>query len=224
MVMERAMIRQRPILVARRFPGPKNWAQLLLILFAIVAVSVGLHWFIQPGLNHTPNNVPTLSNVFTPEVRHWSPLIYAWAAAYNVDPNLIATVIQIESCGDPKALSSSGARGLFQVMPYHFRPGEDTFEVLTNGRRGMEYLAAGLQLADGDPGLALAGYNGGHGVINLDPAKWSSETRRYYHWGSGIYSAAAQGQSDSETMQEWLQAGGVRLCQKAAADQGIDRS
>ncbi len=217
------MIRHRPILAARRFPSPKNWAMLLLVLFVIVAVSVGLRWLIRPDVNSPSNNLPTLSSIFTPEVRHWSPLIYAWAAAYNVDPNLIATVIQIESCGDPKAVSSSGARGLFQVMPYHFSPGEDTFEVLTNGRRGMEYLAAGLQLASGNPGLAMAGYNGGHGVINLDPTQWSSETRRYYYWGNGIYAAAAQGLTDSSTMQEWLQAGGTRLCRKASMDQGFAR-
>jgi soluble lytic murein transglycosylase-like protein len=148
-------------------------------------------------------------------------LIYAWATAYNVDPNLIATVIQIESCGDPKAISSSGARGLFQVMPFHFKPGEDTFEVLTNGRHGMEYLASGLQLASGNAGLALAGYNGGHGVINIDQTRWSSETRRYFYWGTGIYTDAANGLAESPTMQQWLQAGGSRLCQRASVNQDV---
>jgi soluble lytic murein transglycosylase-like protein len=163
--------------------------------------------------------LPRLSAVFTPEVRFWSPLIYAWATAYNVDPNLIATVIQIESCGDPLAVSNSGAQGLFQVMPFHFQVGENMLEVLTNGRRGMEYLARGLQLAAGNPGLALAGYNGGHGVINRDPSRWPSETQRYYRWGLRIYEDAAQGHDSSPTIQEWLEAGGWRMCQRAASRQ-----
>ena len=214
------MIRQRPILVARRFPAPKNWSSFFLVLFVLATLSIAVHWLTRPAPSG-PNNLPALSTIFTPQVRHWSPLIYAWATAYNVDPNLIATVIQIESCGDPKALSSSGARGLFQVMPFHFRPGEDTFEVLTNGRRGMEYLASGLQLASGNVGLALAGYNGGHGVIKIDQTRWSSETRRYFYWGTGIYTDAANGLSESPTMELWLKAGGSRLCKNASKNQAV---
>jgi hypothetical protein len=214
-----AMIRQRPILATRRFPAPRIWSNLLLVLVVLAALSVGVRWLLRSDAGADPDDLPSLSGIFTPEVRHWSPLIFAWASAYHVDPNLIATVIQIESCGDPTAVSSSGARGLFQVMPFNFSPGEDMFEVLTNGRRGMEYLASGLQIASGNAGLALAGYNGGHGVINIDPARWSSETKRYYQWGNGIYTDAANGLTDSPTMQAWLQAGGTRLCQKASVDQ-----
>jgi hypothetical protein len=170
----------------------------------------------NPGAHDPAVETPRLSDVFTPEVRHWSPVIYAWAQAYKVDPNLIATVIQIESCGDAQAVSRSGAQGLFQVMPSHFQPGEDMQDILTNGRRGMDYLAQGLELADGDAGLALAGYNGGHGVINMDRVRWSAETQRYYQWGSRIYQDAVQGRPTSQAVQDWLDAGGSRLCQQAA--------
>lgn len=161
----------------------------------------------------------SLAAVFTPEVQHWAPLIKAWGQAYNVDPNLIATVIQIESCGDPTAVSGAGAQGLFQVMPFHFSPGEDMQDVTTNGRRGMEYLAKGLQVSGGDPGLALAGYNGGLGVISGGWARWSAETRRYYQWGVGIYKDALNQQPSSPTLQSWLDAGGQHLCQRAQAKQ-----
>ena len=43
----------------------------------------------------------SLSPVFTDTVQYWAPMIQAWALMYEVDPNVIATVIQIESCGDP---------------------------------------------------------------------------------------------------------------------------
>jgi soluble lytic murein transglycosylase-like protein len=183
-----------------------------LLLRALFARHVGSASVSVPDL-------PPLSSVFSPEVRYWSPLIYAWATAYNIDPNLIATVIQIESCGDSEAISRSGAQGLFQVMPFHFRAGEDMQEVLTNGQRGMEYLAKSLQTANGDPGLALAGYNGGIGVIKRGWAGWADETRRYYKWGTGIYQDATLGHDTSKTLQDWLNAGGKSLCKTAAKRQ-----
>lgn len=214
------MFRKRPILV---------YALRLVLLAFVVATAfqdgvIGAkliarlqHPIVSPPASMNP--VQQLASIFTPEVMHWSPLIYAWASAYNVDPNLIATVIQIESCGDPNAVSASGAQGLFQVMPDHFANGEDTLEVLTNGRRGMEYLAKSLQVAAGDPGLALAGYNGGVNLISLGWGHWPAETRRYYQWGMGIYGDASKGSSVSQTIQDWLKAGGERLCQKASHEQ-----
>ncbi len=217
------MIRQETLLAVGRSLLLKVRFMLPLTLFALLAISFVLRTLSIQGTAGSQSipDLPQLSSVFTPEVTHWSPLIYAWAAAYQVDPNLIATVIQIESCGDPTAISSSGAQGLFQVMPFHFQPGEDMQSVLTNGQRGMEYLARSLQLANGDPGLALAGYNGGHGVISGGWARWSEETRRYYRWGIGIYQDATQGRVSSQTLRDWLNAGGKRLCTSASAHQSV---
>jgi len=215
------MIRQLPILAARRLPGPPGRYTLVWLLVIALALSAGLR-FVRPAVRTTSvSYTAQLSGIFTPQVRYWSPLIFAWATAYKVDPNLIATVIQIESCGDPTAVSRSGAQGLFQVMPFHFGAGEDMLKVLTNGRRGMEYLAKGLQIAAGDAGLALAGYNGGHGIIHMDPDQWPDETRRYYQWGTGIYLDAAQGRESSQSIQAWLDAGGKRLCQQASSHQVV---
>jgi hypothetical protein len=166
----------------------------------------------------------SLSVVFTPEVRYWEALIKAWAIQYQVDPNLIATVIQIESCGDPLVSSSAGAQGLFQVMPFHFAAGEDMLDVQTNAQRGLDYLIGGLDRSDGHVGLALAGYNGGHGVIDRGWAAWANETRRYYYWGSRIYSEAVAGMTSSPTLQEWLGAGGSALCARAAESQRLIES
>lgn len=161
----------------------------------------------------------TLSPVFTGEVQYWEPMIRAWALIYQIDPNLIATLIQIESCGDPTVSSPAGAQGLFQVMPFHFAPGEDMLDVQTNAQRGMDYLARGLEIADGHAGLALAGYNGGHGVINRGWATWPAETKRYYYWGSRIYAEVTSGSASSPTLQEWLSAGGQALCARARESQ-----
>lgn len=157
-----------------------------------------------------------LSPVFTPEVQYWAPIIKAWGVVHQINPNLIATVIQIESCGDPFVSSPAGAQGLFQVMPFHFAAGEDMLDVQTNALRGLTYLVDGLELADGHVGLALAGYNGGHGVINRGWASWSSETQRYYYWGTRIYTEAISGMTSSPTLDEWLAAGGHNLCSRAS--------
>jgi hypothetical protein len=162
-----------------------------------------------------------LSPIFTPEVRHWAGNISAWADAYQLDPNLVATVMQIESCGLPSAVSSAGAQGLFQVMPFHFSPEEDMREPDTNARRGLAYLALGLARAGGNVALALAGYNGGHGQIGRDRSLWPAETRRYVYWGTGIYADATGGLAVSTRLQEWLDAGGAGLCSRAARELGL---
>jgi soluble lytic murein transglycosylase-like protein len=162
-----------------------------------------------------------LSPVFTPEVMAWSREILRWAENSPLDPNLIATVMQIESCGDSRAVSSSGALGLFQVMPFHFTRGEDPFDIETNSRRGLDYLARSLGLAGGRTDLALAGYNAGHGVIAEPAETWPTETRRYVDWGSGILAESRLGIAASPTLTMWLAAGGERLCKAA---QGFGRA
>ena len=123
----------------------------------------------------------------------------------------------IESCGHPTARSGAGAQGLFQVMPFHFAAGEDAYDPEVNARRGLAYLHRSLQLASGDTSLALAGYNGGHSLVQRDPQTWPDETSRYVRWGSGILSDLAAGPSSSPSLQAWLDAGGNRLCRAADA-------
>ncbi len=158
-----------------------------------------------------------LSAIFTPQVLRWKPQILRWSRVHALDPNLIAVVMQIESCGDPTAVSPAGALGLFQVMPYHFEEGEDPLDPDTNARRGLAYLARSLDLSQGDAGLALAGYNGGHGVIGRAVSSWPQETRRYMAWGTAILSDIQQGKAVSPALLRWLEAGGAGLCARAAA-------
>jgi soluble lytic murein transglycosylase-like protein len=156
-----------------------------------------------------------ISSLFTPEVAYWSSSIVRWASDQSLDPNLVAVVMQIESCGDPFARSATGAIGLFQVMLTHFAPGEDPFSPETNAYRGLLYLKRSLATASADSRLALAGYNGGIGVIAKSEWSWPPETRRYAHWGSGIYSDAMSGTLRSGRLAEWIAAGGDALCRQA---------
>jgi soluble lytic murein transglycosylase-like protein len=164
-----------------------------------------------------------LSQVFTPEVEHWAADIKRWADAYNLDPNLLATVMQIESCGHPNISSSAGAQGLFQVMPFHFTDGQNQTDPDTNANAGAKFLQQCLVWANGDPGKALACYNGGPGVLKLSASAWSDQTRRYYVWGMGIYRDTLSNQSHSVTLDAWLAAGGGRLCQMARDTLGLEK-
>ena len=156
-----------------------------------------------------------LAPFFAPAVRHWSDEIKLWAAQREVDPQLLATVMQIESCGHPTVISNAGAQGLFQVMPFHFEAGEDMLDPATNAKRGASFLRYCAGAADGVVGLTLACYNGGPSVLNRAREGWSHETQKYYRWGVGIYSDAVAGKAQSETFDQWLAAGGDRLCASA---------
>jgi soluble lytic murein transglycosylase-like protein len=169
----------------------------------------------------SPQAPHPISSVFAPPVQFWAPNIQRWARQYALPPDLVATVMQIESCGDPHALSKSGAQGLFQVMPLHFASGEDPTEPETNARRGLRYLAGSLSLAGGDVARALAGYNGGHALVGLDPGHWPAETRRYVAWGTAILAEAQSRAPRSHTLDQWLAAGGQSLCRSAALDLGL---
>lgn len=163
---------------------------------------------------------PTLAPIFTPSVMYWEEEILRWTEPWGIDPNLAATVMQIESCGYPQALSRSGAMSLFQVMPFHFTQNEDPYNPDTNAYRGMSYLARGLEISEGHAGLAMAGYNGGHSVINRSYDSWANETQRYYRWGSGIYREASAGWDSSPTLASWKAAAGG-LCGQAEQYLGI---
>lgn|SRR5574341_63539 len=167
------------------------------------------------AVSRRPAPQPDLSPIFMPSVQYWKDDILAWAQEYEVDPNLVATVMQIESCGNPDARSRSGAMGLFQVMPFHFESGEKPYEPDTNAYRGLSYLRSSLDKSDGHAGLALAGYNGGHSLIYRDYEMWPYESQRYYRWGTGIYREASAGWDSSPTLAAWLSAGGQSLCDQA---------
>jgi soluble lytic murein transglycosylase-like protein len=165
-----------------------------------------------------------LAPIFTAEVMHWQPKILEWAAAYGLDPNIVATIMQVESCGDPQAISVAGARGLFQVMPFHFADGEDSLDPDTNARRGLSYYVDRLAQTGGNVGQAFAGYNGGHVAAAGSWGTWANETQRYFVWTTGLYDEAGSGAGGSATLQEWLTAGGASLCRQAAMRLGLSPS
>jgi soluble lytic murein transglycosylase-like protein len=156
-----------------------------------------------------------IADLFTPEIQYWEKEILEWSKEFDLDPNLVATVMQIESCGYVKAKSVVNAKGLFQVMPHHFKKKEDPYDPDTNALKGLTYLKQSL-VSGGSSRMALAGYNAGIGRAKTSEDNWPNETQRYVFWGHRIYQDARIGKDHSGRLNDWLSHGGKNLCERAA--------
>jgi hypothetical protein len=95
-------------------------------------------------------------------------LVQAIAVRHSVDPSLVRAVMEVESGGNPTAVSRKGAMGLMQLMP-------DTavqmgvtrvFDPQENLEAGVRQLRSLLVRYNGDLDRALAAYNAGTGAVD----------------------------------------------------------
>jgi soluble lytic murein transglycosylase-like protein len=89
------------------------------------------------------------------------------AAEHSLPPQLIHSVIKVESNYNPNAISSKGALGLMQLIPATARRFGviDAFNPVQNIQGGAKYLRYLLDLFDGSYPLALAAYNAGEAAV-----------------------------------------------------------
>ncbi len=90
--------------------------------------------------------------------------IHYEATRAGLRPELVLAVIEIESRFDRYAISSAGALGLMQVMPFWLkeigRPNDNLFDVHTNLRMGCTILRYYMDKEKDNITHALARYNG----------------------------------------------------------------
>jgi hypothetical protein len=93
----------------------------------------------------------------------FATLIAASARSHGVAPELVASVIAVESNFNPKAISWKDARGLMQLMPQTAsRLGvKNAFDPQQNIEAGTQYLKELLLRYNGNLELTLAAYNAG---------------------------------------------------------------
>ncbi|MDA3869927.1 MAG: lytic transglycosylase domain-containing protein [Gammaproteobacteria bacterium] len=93
--------------------------------------------------------------------------IHREASRANLVPELVLAVIEIESHFDHFAISTAGAQGLMQVMPFWLkeigRPDDNLVNINTNLRMGCTILRYYMDMEKNDLHKALARYNGSAG-------------------------------------------------------------
>jgi soluble lytic murein transglycosylase-like protein len=112
----------------------------------------------------------------------YGELIYEKSKKYDVDPNLVAAVIEQESRFRPRAKSHVGARGLMQLMPRTGRwmGARDLYNPEQNIDAGVKYIAYLDKRFNGDLKKIVAAYNGGEGnVMRYRGVPPFRETRQY---------------------------------------------
>lgn len=93
--------------------------------------------------------------------------VYYEAKRAGLDPQMVLGLIQVESGFKKYAVSSAGARGFMQVMPFWVRligsKDSNLFHMRTNLRFGCTILRHYLDMEKGDLYRALGRYNGSLG-------------------------------------------------------------
>ena len=102
----------------------------------------------------------------------------------GLHPELVLAVIDVESNFDRFAISSAGAQGLMQVMPFWLKeigkPRDSLFNVRTNLRMGCTILKYYLKKEKGDLTRALARYNGSLGRYKYPNKVFKLLNKRWY--------------------------------------------
>ena len=112
---------------------------------------------------------PATAAVESPAALPYTRQIESTATRYGVDRRLVEAVIQVESGGNPQAVSPKGASGLMQLMPSRAAAlgVQDAFDPHANLDGGVRHLRALLARYEGNLRLALAAYNAGEEAVRL---------------------------------------------------------
>lgn len=118
--------------------------------------------------------------------------VYYEAKRAGLDPQMVLGLIQVESGFRKYAVSSAGARGYMQVMPFWVQQigtkDSNLFHLRTNLRFGCTILRHYLDIENGDLYRALGRYNGSLGkpeYPNIVRSAWEGR----WGWGPRVMQA-----------------------------------
>lgn len=113
-------------------------------------------------------------------------LVHRYATMFELPPELVLAVIDVESNFDRYAISHAGALGLMQVMPFWRneigRPDDNLHDIQTNLLYGCRILAYYLEKERGDRRAALARYNGSRGQRWYPDRVFDRLGRKWYRY------------------------------------------
>ncbi len=183
----------------------------------------------------------TISSPWIPQtVKRWESYIDEMAKKYNLDPDLIAILMTMESGGYSKAKSDAGAEGLLQITPptakdiaaRYLKQPVTTYD-LSDPRTNIEFGVAYLALLRDEFGereqgpswnttveLIAAGYNGGPGAANhLYKGEGLTSTETVIYSRDAYNMWRERHAKTSPTYDRWLERGGFRLIDQAKAEE-----
>ncbi len=110
--------------------------------------------------------------------------VHREASRADLEPELVLSVIHVESNFKPFAISSVGARGLMQIMPFWLKeighPKDNLFNIQTNLRFGCTILSYYLKIEKGNLFRALGRYNGSLGKSRYPNKVNKAKQERWY--------------------------------------------
>jgi hypothetical protein len=121
--------------------------------------------------------------------------IEAAATRHNVDPNLVRSVVKVESNFNPNAVSRKGAMGLMQLMPSTARSlnVSNPFDPQQNVDAGVRHLRKLLDSYGGNVSLTLAAYNAGSGAVARSAGvPHFRETQNYVRRITNLYNGGSE--------------------------------
>lgn len=188
----------------RRFD--RRRARLRSLLFT--ALTLAIPSSLRPGATFTMGKIQPKASVTVsvdsfvgiPPNEAYNEIIEEAAKLYDVDEDLIRSVMQTESAFDPFAVSRAGALGLMQLMPAIASEFGVTnpFDPRQNIMAGTRLLRELLDMYRGNITLAVASYNAGPTAIKkygkrVPPFR---ETQNYVKRVTGLYERAQKEQTE----------------------------
>ncbi|MGH8444918.1 MAG: lytic transglycosylase domain-containing protein [Solimonas sp.] len=111
-------------------------------------------------------------------------LVHSEARRAKLAPELVLAVIEVESGFNRYAVSSAGAQGLMQIMPFWLKeigkPDDNLFRARTNLRMGCTILKFYLDKEQGNLIGALGRYNGSYGKPDYPMLVVNALNKRWY--------------------------------------------
>jgi len=207
----------------------------------IVLGGVGIVTLVKDNQTPLKPESSSITSPWIPEtVKQYEKDIDDMAKRYNIDPNLIAIIITMESGGYPKAKSEADAKGLMQVTPptagdiasrYLKDPVKkyDLFDPRTSIEFGTAYLAVlrdeyGTAKQgpswDSTVELIAAAYNGGFGAANaIEKGEGLNDAQTVVYSRDAFNMWRERHAQKSPTFERWKERGGIELIEKAEAAQ-----
>ncbi len=149
------------------------------LLTGVVAGHVGASHF--PDSSTQSSGTSTLSPYWSRKILRWESLIVQEANRRGLDPDLIASLVWMESRGDATAIGPVGSVGLMQVMPkeegFSWRPSKQALlDPSLNLFWGTRTLSIIIQQGNGDIFNSLAAYNAGWEQIDYRRPRYFATT------------------------------------------------